>query len=231
MGNLAKLVLILVILAILIGVELYFSIISNFFLKPFFKEFELKKNVLVSKPTLSGKIISNPDFHYPDCGWLSPQEDPSFASDPLLEQADWLSNGWYENIIIDGRSDTIVIHPLSVETGRFIERSVSLPVGSYKLVVGVANIRGKISYATTPEIENYGDVLILVKIMDVSKGRWYIDTILVDNTEGWKDIEYDLKNKFSDKDIIIRIESNAGGPHGDWDGEWAAIDYIDIQKV
>lgn len=220
MEDMQKALLVFFALIVIIALGFYFNAF-----KDYFADFKMEALVLDSKPTLSGIITSNPDFDYPERAWLTEQDNPEAA---VYIPKDWSSDGWFETIPIDGRDNVIVIHPISVNTPRFIERMVYIPSGPRFLSVGLANIRGKMEYSTTPDIENYGDVIFIIKIKDIEKDKWYNDAVLVDSTEGWKDIKYDLDERFSEKDVIIRVEGRAGGPHSDWDGEWAAVDYIAI---
>jgi len=183
------------------------------------QESEFTKKILSSKPTLSGEITTNPDFMYGNTNWFTDN------GNPVLErpEIDWESDGWYDNRTVDGRSDIIVIHPLDPRSGRFVQRDISLPNGSYELVVGIADIAGKISYA---EPTDCNDVGFLIKIIESGSTNIISDEI-INSEDGWVDLSFDI-TEFAEKAVTIVVESYAGGPCGDWGGEWAAVDYIDI---
>ncbi len=179
-----------------------------------------------SKPSMADSILSNPDFIYPESGWITQQFDEDLKDEPYLTQFDWDSDGWYENTSFYGKTDIILIHPKSEEIGRYIEQEMVLEEGNYKLFVGVSNNR---NYILDPQgllDVGYGDVVILVKVKDVSNDRWYTESFVVDSNDGWKDLEYELNINQPSADVVIRVESKAGGSHSSWDGEWAAVDYI-----
>lgn len=188
----------------------------------------LPYTLLSEKPVLSGDIVKNPDFIYKSNGWLStehvPEGQPIFIDST---EFGWESDGYYDNRTIDGRSGVIVIHPLSVEEGRYIEQEVYLSSEKeYELDVGLANVAGKIEYAATTGCDDVGFKII---VTDLSTGTSKIifDEI-VDSGEGWKDFSIHLGYEYSGKAIGIRIESYGGGPCGEMEEEWAGLDYIDI---
>lgn len=220
-----KLIALIVIVFILVSVT---ALVLKL-LKP--TEFEFNRSVLSSKPVLSGEIVTNPDFNYPYRGWLSPQEIPALADEPVLyrEEVDWESDGWYDNRTVFGRSDFIVIHPYKTEFGgggRYIQQSVYLPEGSYDLVLGIADIAGEIYYARPTDCNDVG---FLIKIVDEGGKETIVSDEIVNSNDRWVGLSYDITD-FAGETISIRVESYAGGPCGDWAAEWAAVDYIDIIK-
>jgi len=163
------------------------------------------------------QLIKNPTFNYKSAGFFTDRYE-----------GDWISNGYYEIDSIDGRAGIFVIHPLDRDKGRFIKQAVMLPKdGKYVLKISVANIAGKIDYSPpTP----CNDVGIKVNILDQTTGNTVtIADIVVNSDEGWRDLSYDVSS-YAGKEIMLTVESYAGGPCGDWAGEWAAVDYVDIVK-
>lgn len=210
------------ILAYFVIVILFVCIILLYLKISFFKVEKLSQ-----KPRLEGRFIKNPDFVYKGRGWLS----SSGWSYPFIllkrNETDWRGNGWHENMTIDGRDNVIVIHPIDTKNGRFIEQEVYLPKGkSYRLLIGIANIASKIFYAKETGCDDVG---IKVVIIDKDSGeKTEVFNTIVNSLDGWMDLAVDLRNRFSGKKIIVRVESYAGGPCGNWRGEWGAVDYVDI---
>jgi hypothetical protein len=183
------------------------------------------QKVLSSKPTLSGKIIKNPDFKYSSEGWLS-NEDAETSVFVKRDTIDWRSNGKYFIGPFQGREGIVLLHPVNKTKGRYVEQTVYLPplslFGKYYLVFGIQNAANYISPT------DCSDNIFRIVIRDESNKK--IETIferVMNAEEGWKDFCVDISD-FANKNITIRLESLAGGPCGDWKGEWGEVDYIDI---
>lgn len=216
MGNPSRFQIGFIFMVLLLGLNIIFIIRNLGISEPP----EFNKKIYTLKPILSGEITTNPDFVYDNSGWFIKGWDPE------LERlvVDWESDGWYENGTVDSRSNIIVLHPYDVEKGRYIQRTVYLPKGSYELVVGLANVAGKM-----PDAKPAGcnDVGFLIKIIDLRGKEWIISDEVIDSGDGWVNLSFDITD-FAKKTITIRVESYAGGPCGNWRAEWAAVDYIDI---
>jgi hypothetical protein len=53
--------------------------------------------------------------------------------------------------------------------------------------------------------------------------------IIVNSDDGWVDLEFNISN-YRGKNMIVRVESYAGGPCGSWNGEWAAVSHINVLR-
>jgi hypothetical protein len=214
--------LILVVILLIVVVSLL-----SIFITSSKKKEEVSYSVLSQKPPLSGKLIKNPDFVYPSVGWLSAENMP--AGDIVLNRTeiDWEGNGFYDNETIGGRNGVVVIEPISIRVGRYIGQKVYLPPSKkYVLVVGLADIAGKVSYSQATGCDDVG---FRVTVMDLDTGiSEEIFSIILNSDEGWKDFSIPLGSKYSGRNIYLNIESYAGGPCGNWRGETAAVDYVDI---
>ncbi len=213
-----KWLIVIVLLLIVLGVTAFFLIQ---------KEEKFPYTVLSGKPSLSGEIVKNPDFNYSGYGFLSPEH--AIEGIPILERTkiDWNSDGCYRNITVYGRSGFIVIHPLNLTQGRYIEQEVYLPPGKeYVLNVGLANVAGELPWAGSIGCDDVG-FKILIKDLTTNTEKVIFNTI-INAEDGWKDFSIFLGSKYSGKKIVLRIESYSGGPCGKWGGEWGAVDYLDI---
>lgn len=215
---------------IIIAIILLFVIFSlllvfNFFLK---KE-EISYSILSGKPPISGEIVKNPDFMYPSSGWLSAENMPAGEVVLTRTEIDWEGNGFYTNETIEGRDGIVIIHPISIRLGRYLEQKVYLsPTREYLLNIGLANIAGKVRYAQATGCDDVG-FRITIKDLDTGTSKIIFSTV-VNSDEGWKDFSILLGSKYSGRNINLNIESYAGGPCGDWRSEFAAVDYIDITE-
>jgi hypothetical protein len=191
--------------------------------------------LLTSKPILSGNYIKNPDILHNASGFLSPTSDiPNIL---LPSSSDWKGTAFvgYNINSLKGRNGIAIIHPIDTKTSRFIEQETYLPQGKYKLVFGIANVADMFP----PEVRQAGiggfvgdcsDVGMKVIVTDLEKGKNYIVFDKIIRNGGWYDYSADLSSYFSNKRIKVRIESYAADKGcGLWNGEWAAVDYIDIQ--
>jgi hypothetical protein len=144
------------------------------------------------------------------------------------DSIDWKSNGKYFIGPYQGRMGVVLLHPVNKTKGRYIEQTVFLPylpfLGKYYLVLGVQNAANYIS--PTDCSDNIFRVIIRDESRNVEK---IIFERVVNAEEGWKDFCIDISD-FANKNITIRLESLAGGPCGDWKGEWGEVDYIDILR-
>jgi hypothetical protein len=191
---------------------------------------------LSSKPTLLGTYIKNPDIIHSAAGFLSLSQGVSSA-DLLPTSSDWNGTAFvgYSVIPMGGRNGIAIIHPVDTKTGRFIEQETYLPSGKYKLVFGIANVAD----VFPPEVlqsgiggfvGNCADVGIKVIVTDLEKRKDYVVFDKIIRNGRWYDYSVDLSSYFSNKRIKVRVESYAAdGGCGIWNGEWAAVDYIDIQ--
>jgi len=218
-----------------VGAILVFLIVSMSALflaqKPLFKV-----TSLTSKPTLLGTYIKNPDIIHSAAGFLSLSPGVS-PNDLLPSSSDWKGTAFvgYSIAPLGGRKGIAIIHPVDTKTGRFIEQETYLPPGKYKLVFGIADVADMFP----PEVlqsgiggfaGNCADVGIKVIVTDLEKGKDYIVFDKIIRNGRWYDYSLDLSSYFSNKRIKVRVESYAADKGcGIWNGEWAAVDYIDIQ--
>ncbi|MDT7858476.1 MAG: hypothetical protein RQ930_00265 [Candidatus Aenigmarchaeota archaeon] len=191
---------------------------------------------LSSKPTLLGTYIKNPDIIHSAAGFLSLSEGVS-PNDLLPTSSDWKGTAFvgYSIRELGGRNGVAIIHPVTSTIGRYIEQETYLPSGKYKLVFGIANVAD----IFPPDVLQAGiggfvgdcaDVGIKVIVTDLEKGKDYIIFDKVIRNGRWYDYSVDLSSYFSNKRIKVRAESYAADKGcGLWNGEWAAVDYIDIQ--
>jgi hypothetical protein len=191
---------------------------------------------LSSKPTLLGTYIKNPDIIHSAAGFLSLSQGVSSA-DLLPTSSDWNGTAFvgYSIISLGGRNGIAIIHPVDTKTGRFIEQETNLPSGKYKLVFGIADVADMFP----PEVLQSGiggfvgdcaDVGIKVIVTDLEKRKDYVVFDKIIRNGRWYDYSVDLSSYFSNKRIKVRVESYAADRGcGIWNGEWAAVDYIDIQ--
>jgi hypothetical protein len=191
---------------------------------------------LSSKPTLLGSYIKNPDIIHSYAGFLSLSQGVS-PNDLLPISSDWNGTAFvgYSDIPIGGRNGIAIIHPVDTKKGRFIEQETYLPSRKYKLVFGIADVADMFP----PEVLQSGiggfvgdcaDVGIKVIVTDLEKRKDYIVFDKIIRNGRWYDYSVDLSSYFSNKRIKVRVESYAADKGcGIWNGEWAAVDYIDIQ--
>jgi hypothetical protein len=171
-------------------------------------------------------VSKNPDFNYTRNEW--PHEWGAVYYE--LPQGFW--DPWKGEFAyfteIANRKGVMLIHP-GRETPSFIEQNVSLPKGKIFLFVTIADIVddydkffNKTSQCTI------ADVFFKIKIISNNEEN-IIFTRVVNSKEGWVDVVLDI-SKFSGKNIIIKIESYAGG-YDPWCGEFAAVDKFYVAKV
>jgi hypothetical protein len=153
--------------------------------------------------------------------WVLKEENPD-----LLE-----SNGYYMYGPIDGEYGVILLHPISKDLPRYLGTYIPLndTKKSYVLQIKVGNIAGK-SYISPPPI-TCNDNIFEIYLTDIfSSGDTYlIDRITVNTKDGWVYKEYSLDD-YKGKKLYLQILSKAGGPCGDWEGEFGAISYLNIQE-
>lgn len=181
------------------------------------------------KPSLSGSLVRNPDIAYSSFGWLAATpENLKLDKNVLNSSSDWQGDGYagFNNKTLGGRTGVAILHPVDRLRGRFIAQPVQLPKGAYRLYAGVANAGGMSSlYRYSGEC---ADVGIRMTIEDVSQNKTYIVFNKILKNDGWHDYAIDVGSTVSGK-TVLRAESYAAdGGCGDWNGEWAAIDYIAI---
>jgi hypothetical protein len=181
------------------------------------------QKVLSEKPRLSGEIIKNPDFIYSGEGWFS-DEDPT---SPFIflkrDKIDWKSNGRYLNGTFQERTGLVILHPVNKTKGRYVEQTVFLPSRKkHYLVFGLQNAANYIS--PTDCSDNIFKVSIIDETKKEEKVIFYES---INANDGWKDFCVDISD-FAGKNVTVKLEGLAGGPCGDWKGEWGEVDYIDI---
>jgi hypothetical protein len=191
---------------------------------------------LTSKPSLPGKYIKNPDIIHSSAGFLS-LSPGVFPEDLINVSSDWRGTAFvgYSITPLGGRNGIAIIHPINSTIGRYIEQETYLPPGKYKLIFGIADVADMFP----PEVMRSGiggfvgdcsDVGIKIILTDLEKGRDYIVFDKVIRNGKWYDYSIDLFSYFSNKRIKVRAESYVADKGcGLWNGEWAAVDYIDIQ--
>jgi hypothetical protein len=220
---------------LLVGAILVFLIVSMSALflaqRPSFKV-----TSLTSKPTLLGTYIKNPDIIHSAAGFLSLSPGVS-PNDLLPSSSDWKGTAFvgYSITPLGGRKGIAIIHPVDTKTGRFIEQETYLPSGKYKLVFGIADVADMFPPEVLQSgiggfVGNCSDVGIKIIVSDLQKGKDYVVFDKVIRNGKWYDYSVDLSSYFSNKRIKVRAESYAADKGcGIWNGEWAAVDYIDIQ--
>ena len=195
-----------------------------------------KTTLLSSKPTLLGTYVKNPDILHDSAGFLSLSRGVS--PEELLQSAsEWNGTAFvgYSIRALGGRNGIAIIHPVDGRIGRFIEQETYLPPGKFKLFVGVANVadmfpQEALEMGIGGVIGDCADVGIKVIITDLDSGEEHTVFDKVIRNGRWYDYSVDLSSRFSGKRIKVRAESYAANKGcGIWNGEWAAIDYIDIQ--
>ena len=183
--------------------------------------------ILEEKPTLVGKIIKNPDliFSVP-----SEFRNKKIAFYNLTDTAGWSCDGSYYRGSIGGREGIVNIHPWDLKKGKYLEQEVFLPSGKrYVLNLGVADVAGRVYYAGPTHCDDVG-IRVIIRDLENKSEDVIFDTV-VNSLDGWRDFSIWLGSRYSGKRIKVRVESYAGGPCGDWAGEWAAVDYVDIIEV
>ena len=190
------------------------------------QEYILPYTILPEKPSLYGEIIKNPDFIYEGSGWFSYEDLPEGRSVLQRSEIDWQSNGYYHESA-GNRNGVMVIHPVSKEKERYVQQTVFLPTGKeYQLVFGIANLEKYLDKTYNPELcyDNVFKILLIDK--ETGEGKIIFRERLTTN-DGWKDFSIDI-SEFAGKEITIRLEGLAGGPCGDWFGEYGSVDYMDV---
>jgi hypothetical protein len=191
---------------------------------------------LSSKPTLLGTYIKNPDIIHSYAGFLSLSQGVS-PNDLLPTSSDWNGTAFvgYSITPLGGRNGIAIIHPVDTKTSRFIEQETNLPSGKYKLVFGIADVADMFPTEVLQSgiggfVGDCADVGIKVIVTDLEKRKDYIVFDKIIRNGRWYDYSVDLSSYFSNKRIKVRVESYAADKGcGIWNGEWAAVDYIDIQ--
>ncbi|MCD6483316.1 MAG: hypothetical protein J7K83_03560 [Candidatus Aenigmarchaeota archaeon] len=154
--------------------------------------------------------------------------DLDFGNGACQELTDSIqSNGYCYNGTIDGDTGVIIIHPLSVERGRYISKMFMLPdKENLKLVIKVANVVGKRPWLGDhcPNCDS-GIFISITDLTDWSEHE--IDDFVIKSTDGWIVKEYDI-TQFKGKPIMLDIYGYAAG-NEKWNGEWTAVGYISIQ--
>jgi hypothetical protein len=157
---------------------------------------------------------SNRPFAY-----VSEQENPDFLE----------SNGYYVYGPVDNEYGMIVLHPISKDLPRYLGTYVLLndTNKTYTLQIKVANIAGKINFASPTDCN---DNVFEIYLSDFSNGDTHtIDKVTVNSQDGWVYKEYNLNN-YKGKIYYLQILGKAGGSCGNWKGEWGAVGYLNIKE-
>lgn len=217
--------LVMIFFILLIGLSLVFY--ESFLSTRSYQPESLSFNVvsLSKKPILEGKFVSNPDFNFSKYArWLPQSTIPEgYTYRERLNETSWKGDGFVVRYL-DERYSVVIIHPVDVQTGRYVEQTVFLPKNgkNYYLVFGISN------RADTLGPTECSDNIFKLVVIDKHTNKTYtLFQESINSKEGWKDFAIDI-SKFAGKEITIRLESLAGGPCGDWHGEWGTVDYIDI---
>jgi len=174
----------------------------------------------LSEEEPSGKIFDNPDL-------IMGKNDELIRTISLKKNIDlWMGEGLYIYGPVDGDYGIIVFPPMSRDSERVIGRFVSLEEDkSYDLTIKMGNVAGKTYMAGTTGCD---DVIIEIKLLDYINGDEHlIDSAIVNSNDGWVQKSYDL-TPYKGKIYYLRISGVAGGPCGNWSGEWSAISYINL---
>jgi hypothetical protein len=157
-------------------------------------------------------------------GYLS--EEDREKEYPVIHQADWKSNGFagpgWPSL---GREGIVLLHPPSTTKSAYLQQRIYLPNTSsnYYLVLGIANI-AKMEFGMVGCEDN----IFRVYLQPTEEEKSYkILEREVNADEGWMDLGIDI-SPFKGKELIVRVESVAGGRCREWYGEYGAVDYIDI---
>ncbi|MEM5831007.1 MAG: hypothetical protein QXJ14_03785 [Candidatus Aenigmatarchaeota archaeon] len=152
--------------------------------------------------------------------FVSKEENPDFIE----------SDGYYVYGPVDGESGIIILHPISKDLPRHLGTFILLndTKKNYTLQVKVGNVAGKIDIAQKTGCD---DNVFEIYLSDIfSSGDTYpIDKFIVNSEDGWVYREYNL-NEFRGKKLYLEILSKAGGPCGNWKGEWGAISYLNVRE-
>jgi hypothetical protein len=233
-----------IVILLVIGIVAGSYVAGTYFiskLKPQFDRFDLTQ-----KPSkFKDSIIINPDFIYPTSFSRIDENLTTYLSGQWNVTKEWEGQIKYFHGTIyfgkEGRSGIFVLHPnKDPKKPRFVQQILDMPENKkYKLKIGLADINGNYSKCNC-ELDNDFAIIIGVKCADVgfkikiidntTKKEDLIADFIVNSEEGWKDVSYDLSSKYSGHKITVRVESYAGGPCGNWNGEWAALDYIYLEE-
>ena len=172
-----------------------------------------------------GEQFINPELNFGMSNkwftYLSEQENPDFIE----------SNGYYIYGPVDGDYGIIILHPISKNLPRYLGTYINLnnTNKNYTLQIKVANIAGKVSFANS---SNCNDNIFEIYLSDIfsSGDVILIDRITANSKDGWIYKEYNL-NGYRGNWYYLEILSTAGGPCGNWNGEWGAIGYLNIKEV
>jgi hypothetical protein len=189
---------------------------------------EIKDVPMPRKFNLAGKFIENPDFLF----------NQNITSDYLVNLIPFdekvklikVSNELihYEVGPLWGRRGIIYMHPPSTNETAWVEletKKLETNASKLYLVAGIGNANGEFGF-TYPPVD-CADVGFRIK---VSSGNGREETIvdrIVSDKEKWVDLKADI-SIYKGQKVKVIIESYAGGPCGDWKGEHAVLDYVDI---
>lgn len=116
-----------------------------------------------------------------------------------------------------------LIPPFSEYIGASMAQNATLPSKPF-LIAKIANLADWIDPCKT----SCSDVIMRIKIKDLSTGiEETVYENVINSKEGWKTLNLDI-SKYGNKAVTFKVESFAGGPCGNWCGEWAAIDYLAV---
>lgn len=178
------------------------------------------------------KTILNPDFEYEK------------GSVGVLPCNDWCGINviWFpeltENftkglgIINDGTKTVIVIHPL----GENQPSMLCQPLLINNTKQYILSIRARNAAVCNPNDSGCGDSILVIKLIPEMGEEIKVAKLLLDTRAGWIERNYDLTDLirkaeyFEERSLAwLVIEAQAGGPRGNWWGEWIAIDYIELE--
>jgi hypothetical protein len=209
--------------------------------------FESKKyltNVIILEKVDESRlkiISSNPDLIFIKERWPGDYSllPCYFMSGGILEKEGTNSSfflPWYGNAAycppeihtFIERKGIFSLHPISTSVPVFLAQNITLPKRRCILVASVANLADVWNSSCSISCS---DAVIKIKIFDYEKGKE--DTIyegVVDSREGWKDIYLEI-SKYMGRNIAFKIEGHAGGPCGEWCGEYAAVDKFYVAEL
>jgi hypothetical protein len=177
---------------------------------------------------LSGKFVENPDFLFKD--YIT--SDYLVNLIPFDERVKLIkvSNEFihYEVGPLWGRYGIIYMHPKSVNETSWIEletKKLETNASKLYLVVGLGNANGEFGF-TYPPVD-CADVGFRIKVVSEGGREETIIDRIVSDKEKWVDLKADI-SIYKGQKLKIIIESYAGGPCGNWNGEHAVLDYVDV---
>ncbi|MBI4177283.1 MAG: hypothetical protein HY516_02855 [Candidatus Aenigmarchaeota archaeon] len=130
---------------------------------------------------------------------------------------------FWTNRSIDGRQGIVLLHPVSTTQPRYMENKFNLVAGNkYKLQVASANVAGKAPFANATRCDD-SIIALSAKSGENEKRREFV----VNSNDGWVLFSIDI-SEFAGSETVVRVSGVSGGPCGDWNGEWSAVDMVEI---